>query len=118
VAVALYSNAGFGWAADEPGHGLAFASALRPLDAPAAAPLAASGDYAPLLLLEGPTGVPKVLSEYLTGIRGGYSTSSPTYAPAHGGNYNHGWLIGDEATISATTQAELDAMLEIAPQSE
>jgi hypothetical protein len=118
VAVALYNNNGFGWGVDEPGHGLAFLSALDPLDAPAAAPLSANGDYAPPLLLEGPTGVPKVLSEYLAGIRGGYSKSSPAYPATHGGNYNHGWLIGDESTISARTQAELDTMLEIAPQSE
>jgi hypothetical protein len=118
VAVALYSNDGFGWGVDEPGHGLAFLSARDPLDAPAAAPLSANGDYAPPLLLEGPTGVPNVLREYLAEIRGGYSTSSPAYPAAHGGNYNHGWLLGDESTISAATQAELDTMLEITPQSE
>jgi len=116
VAVALFEEGGFGWGADEPGRGLVFANASRPLDAPAAAPLAASGDYAPLLLLESPVGVPKVLAEYLTDIRPAYS-STPAYRPAHGA-YNHGWLIGDESAISATTQAELDTMLEIAPQHE
>ena len=34
------------------------------------------------------------------------------------GAYNHGWLIGDESAISARTQAELDGLLEIAPQAE
>lgn len=116
VAVALFEEGGFGWGADEPGHGLVFANVSRPLDAPAAAPLASSGDYAPLLLLEGPVGVPKVLSEYLTDIRPAY-TSAPAYRASHGA-YNHGWLIGDESAISATTQAELDTMLEIAPQHE
>jgi hypothetical protein len=65
-------------------------------------------------LLESPQGVPPVLAEYLTDIRPAYS-SAPAYRPAHGA-YNHGWLIGDESAISATTQAELDTMLEIAPQ--
>ena len=114
VAVALFSDGGFGWGVDEPGHGLAFASLLRPLDAPAAAPLAASGEYAPLLLVAGPVGVPKVLSEYLRFIRPAYS-NAPAYRPVNGA-YNHGWLIGDEQAISATTQAELDTMLEISPQ--
>jgi hypothetical protein len=113
IAVALFSEGGFGWGVDEPGHGLVFASALRPLDAPAAAPLSASGEYGPLLLLGGANGVPQVLSEYLKDIRPGYS-QAPQYRPVHGA-YNHGWLIGDESAIGSTTQAELDAMLEIAP---
>jgi putative cell wall binding repeat protein len=112
IAVALFSEGGFGWGADEPGRGLVFAQPTRPLDAPAAAILSASGEYAPLLLLEGPQGVPAVLAEYLKDIQPGYS--EPQYRPAHG-SYNHGWLIGDESAISATTQAELDGMLEIAP---
>jgi hypothetical protein len=116
IAVALFEEGGFGWGADEPGHGLVFANASRPLDAPAAAPLASSGNYAPLLLLEGSVGVPKVLSEYLTDIRPAYS-NAPAYRASHGA-YNHGWLIGDESAVSATTQAELDTMLEIAPQHE
>lgn len=113
IAVALFSNGGFGWGVDEPGHGLVFANATRPLDAPAAAMLSASGQYGPLLLLEGPEGVPAVLGEYLADIRPGYS-EAPQYRPVHGA-YNHGWLIGDESAISAKTQAELDGMLEIAP---
>ncbi len=114
IAVALFSDGGFGWGVDEPGHGLVFANATRPLDAPAAAMLSASGQYGPLLLLEGPEGVPGVLSEYLTDIRPGYAEAPPQYRAVHG-SYNHGWLIGDESAISARTQAELDGMLEIAP---
>ncbi len=114
IAAALFSDGAFGWGIDEPGHGLVFANASRPLDGPAAAPLAANGDYAPLLLLEGPVGVPKVLSEYLLDIRPAYA-NTPAYGPVNGA-YNHGWLIGGEEAISATTQAELDAVLEIAPQ--
>ncbi len=114
IAVARYSDGPFGWGVEQPGHGLVFASASRPLDAPAAAPLSANGDYAPLLLLEAPNQVPKALREYLSDIQPAY-TDAPEYQPVHGA-YNHGWLIGDEAAITATVQAELDAMLEIAPQ--
>jgi hypothetical protein len=110
IALARYSDGSFGWGVEEPGHGLVFASAARPLDAPAAAPLSASGDFGPLLLLEGPRGVPPALATYLTDIQPSY----PEYQPTRG-FYNHGWLIGDEAAIAARTQAELDALLEIAP---
>jgi hypothetical protein len=115
IAVARFSDGAFGWGVEQPGHGLVFASASRPLDAPAAAPLSASGDYAPLLLLESPSAVPTVLSEYLNDIKPAYG-DTPEYQPVHGA-YNHGWLIGDDEVIAPTVQAELDAMLEIAPQS-
>jgi hypothetical protein len=115
IAVARYSDGAFGWGVDEPGHGLVFANASRPLDAPAAAPLSASGDYGPLLLLERPGPVPGVLATYLIDISPGYDPDNPEY-PAVKGAYNHGWLIGDERAIAATTQAELDTLLEITPR--
>jgi hypothetical protein len=115
IAVARYSDGSFGWGVEQPGHGLAFANASRPLDAPAAAPLSASGEYAPLLLLEGPDQVPDVLREYLSDIRPAYG-AAPEYQPVRG-VYNHGWLIGDGEAIAPTVQAELDTMLEISPQS-
>ncbi|MFI5004248.1 MAG: hypothetical protein ACHQE6_04470 [Solirubrobacterales bacterium] len=115
IAVARFSDGAFGWDVEQPGHGLVFANASRPLDAPAAAPLSASGDYAPLLLLERPDLIPPVLSEYLSDIRPGYSAAPESEYPAVRGAYNHGWLIGDGGAIAATVQAELDAMLEIAP---
>lgn len=111
VAVARYSDGSFGWGAVEPGHGLAFANASRPLDGPAAAVLAATGDYAPLLLLEAPDALPATLTSYLSDLQPG----TPPTGPVHG-VYNHGWLIGDETAISAETQARLDAILEISPR--
>jgi len=114
IAVSRYSDGSFGWGVHEPGHGLAFANAARPLDGPAAAPLASSGDYAPLLLLESPNQVPTALSRYLHDIQPAYSTSQPQYGPSRGA-YNHGWLIGDEQAISTAVQAQLDTLLEIAP---
>jgi Cell wall binding domain 2 (CWB2) len=113
-AVARFTDGSFGWGVKEPGHGLVFASAARPFDAPAGALLSASGDYGPLLLLEGPHGVPAPLARYLSDIQPAYG-EAPQYQPVHG-SYNHGWLIGDEQAISSLTQAELDSMLEIAPR--
>jgi hypothetical protein len=108
IAVARFTDGSFGWGVEEPGHGLVFANASRPLDAPAAAPLAATGDYAPLLVLESPRGVPSELGGYLSDLQPG----SPSSGPVHG-VYNHGWLIGDERAISATTQARLDSILQL-----
>ncbi len=111
VAVARFSDGVFGWGVVEPGHGLVFANPRRPLDGPAAAPLAATGDYAPLLLLEGPARLGSALGSYLTDLQPG----TPPSGPVHG-VYNHGWVMGDESAITATTQARIDATLEISPK--
>jgi ell wall binding domain 2 (CWB2) len=102
IAVSRFADGSFGWGIREPGHGLVFANAI----------LSATGDYAPLLLLEGsPGAVPPALSAYLSDIRPAAPHSQPVK-----GVYNHGWLIGDERAIPASTQAELDAALQIVPQ--
>ncbi len=113
VAVARFTDGAFGWGVKEPGHGLVFANAARPLDAPAAAILSATGDYGPLLLLEAPTQISSTLSHYLGDIEPAYTAATPPVK----GIYNHGWLIGDERAISAVTQAELDSVLEITESS-
>ncbi len=112
LAVARYGNGAFGWGVKEPGHGLVFADAARPLDAPAAALLSATGDYGPLLLLESAYEVPSAVAKYLGDIQPAYTPATPPVK----GVYNHGWLIGDEHTIAAVTQAEIDSLLEISPR--
>jgi hypothetical protein len=113
IEIARYTDGSFGWGVKEPGHGLVFANASRPLDGPASALLSATGDYGPLLLLARPAQVPPALAGYLSDIQPAYST--PQFPPVRGA-YNHGWLIGDEGAISAVTQAEIDSVLEIRPQ--
>ncbi|HEV2973838.1 MAG TPA: hypothetical protein VGX69_02445 [Solirubrobacteraceae bacterium] len=112
ISVSRFSRGSFGWGIHEAGHGLVFASVARPLDGPAAAPLSAHGDYAPLLVLDTGVSVPAALTRYLSDIEPGYTASVPPVREV----YNHGWLIGDEQAISAHAQAELDALLEIAPR--
>lgn len=114
LAVARFTHGTFGWGVKEPGHGLVFANVSRPLDAPAAALLSATGDYAPLLLLEGAGEIPAAVAKYLGDIKPAYTAK----VPAVKGVYNHGWLIGDESAISAATQAEIDSLLEISPRPE
>lgn len=111
IAVARFTDGSFGWGVLEPGHGLVFANAARPLDGPAAAPLSATGDYGPLLLLESAGAIPAPLGAYLSDLQPG----SPSSGAVHG-VYNHGWIMGDTSAISAATQASLDARLEIAPR--
>jgi len=112
ISVSRFSHGSFGWGIHEAGHGLVFANVSRPLDAPAAAPLSAHGDYGPLLLLAHGASVPPALTRYLSNIEPGYTAAVPPVREV----YNHGWLIGDERAISALAQAELDTVLEIAPR--
>jgi hypothetical protein len=112
ISVSRFSHGTFGWGIHEAGHGLVFANVARALDAPAAAPLSAHGDYGPLLLLEHSASVPGPLTRYLSNIEPGYTAAIPPVREV----YNHGWLIGDEHAISALAQAEIDTLLEIAPR--
>jgi hypothetical protein len=112
ISVARFQHGSFGWGVHEAGHGLAFANATHPLDAPASASLSAHGDFAPLLLLESGATVPPALAHYLSDLEPGYTAAIPPVRSV----YNHGWLIGDEKAISALAQAEIDAVLEIAPR--
>jgi putative cell wall-binding protein len=107
IAFARYTDPTFGWGVVDPGHGLVFARADRPLDAAAASPLSVSGSYGPLLLLAGPTGLDGAVGQYLLDIQPGY-TRDPVR-----GVYNHGWIVGDDRIISVATQARIDSLLEI-----
>src|SRR5438067_2247022 len=87
------------------------ASACRsvwPLDAAAAAPLSASGDWGPLLVTSGGGQVPDPLRTYLLDLKPGY-IDDPTRAV-----YNHVWLIGDQSAISVAFQAQIDDLAEVA----
>ena len=110
IAFARYVDGNFGWGVVDPGHGLVFANVDRPLDAAAAAPLSSTGTYGPLLLTSG-SRLPVPLVQYLLDIQPGYAKD-----PVRG-VYNHGWLMGDEAAISAADQSRIDSLLEIIPVS-
>jgi len=102
----------FGWAMRSPGHGYVLINASRPLDAAAAAPLSASGDYGPQLLINNPSTLPTaVLNYFLNYATPGYTQEGPTAAV-----YNHGWVIGDQNAITVSVQAEMDHLLEAVPQ--
>jgi hypothetical protein len=112
IAFARFADGSFGWGVVDPGHGLLFANATRPLDAAAAAPLAASGSYGPLLVVNQADTVPRSLEQYLLDIQPGYQGD-----PVRG-VYNHAWLMGDDAAISVDAQSRIDSLLEIVPVSQ
>jgi ell wall binding domain 2 (CWB2) len=109
IAFARYVDGAFGWGVVDPGHGLVFINAKRPLDAAAAAPLSASGKYGPMLVHEGGPKLAGPLESYLLDIQPGYRRD-----PVRG-VYNHGWVIGDEAAMPINVQSRIDALLEISP---
>ena len=107
---ARYSDPSFGWnIAELPGHGMQLANASRPLDAAAAASLASSGKWGPLLITDTPDALPPELRSFLLDIKPGYETD-PTEAV-----YNHIWLMGDATAIGGQVQAEIDELAELAP---
>lgn len=102
----------FGWAVRSPGHGYVLLNAHRPLDAAAAAPLSASSDYGPQLLVNDASKLPpSVLNFFLNYATPGYTREGPTAAV-----YNHGWVIGNVSAISLAVQAEMDMRLEVVPE--
>ena len=84
------------------------ANADRPLDAAAAASLASSGKWGPLLLTDTADALPPELRSFLLDIKPGYETD-PTRAV-----YNHIWLMGDATAIGGQVQAEVDELAELA----
>ena len=112
VAFARYVDGTFGWGVIDPGHGFVFASAQRPGDAGAAAPLSGSGTYGPLLVTTDPAQLPRSVQSFLLDVQPGY-TKDPVR-----GVYNHGWIVGDEQALSLPVQSQIDALLEIVPVNE
>jgi hypothetical protein len=106
---ARYSDGSFGWNINDPGHGLELANADRPLDSAAAASLASSGKWGPLLITDTSAALPPELRSFLLDIKPGYETD-PTRAV-----YNHIWLMGDATAIGGQVQAEIDELAELAP---
>ena len=106
---ARYTDGSFGWGLNDPGHGMELANADRPLDAAAAASLASSGKWGPLLITDTTDALPPELRSFLLDIKPGFETD-PTRAV-----YNHIWLMGDATAIGGEAQAEVDELAELVP---
>jgi hypothetical protein len=109
VFFARFSDGSFGWNINDPGHGMELANAKRPLDGAAAASLASSGKWGPLLVTDTSEALPPEIRSFLLDIKPGYETD-PTRAV-----YNHIWLMGDATAIGGQVQSEVDELAELAP---
>jgi hypothetical protein len=106
---ARFTDGSFGWNINDPGHGMELANVDRPLDAAAAASLASSGKWGPLLLTDTADALPPELRSFLLDIKPGYE-ADPTRAV-----YNHVWLMGDATAIGGQVQAQVDELAELVP---
>jgi hypothetical protein len=112
IEFARFTDGDFGWNINDPGHGFAIANLDRPLDAAAAAPLAATGGSpGPLLLTDTSASVPPALESFLSDTQPGFQ-DDPTRAV-----FNHVWIIGDTEAISIPFQAQVDQLTKLAPVS-
>ncbi len=107
IAFARYSDDGFGWNINDPGHGFVLARDDEPLNAAAAAPLSGSGTWGPLLLTDSADTLPADVRDYFLDVKPGY-TDNPTRA-----FYNHVWVIGDQEAIELNQQAEVNELAEL-----
>lgn len=112
IEFARFTSGDFGWNINDPGHGYAIANLDRPLDAVAAAPLAATGGApGPLLLTDTAASVPPALESFFSDTQPGFE-DDPTRAV-----FNHVWIIGDTKAISVPFQAQVDQLTKLAPVS-
>lgn len=110
IAFARYERRGFGWGITVPGYNFAVANTARPMDAVAAAPLAANGVFAPLLLTDDARTLPRSLESYFLDVQPGYVEDDPSDAV-----YNRVWILGDDDAVSIAEQARIDRTAELVP---
>ncbi|MFN8151721.1 MAG: cell wall-binding repeat-containing protein [Solirubrobacterales bacterium] len=110
ITFARFVDGDFGWNINDPGHGFTIANIDRPLDAAAAAPLAATGGTpGPMLLTDDANKVPDALAGFLMDTQPGF-VDDPSRAV-----FNRIWILGDEAAISVAFQAQVDQLTRLAP---
>jgi hypothetical protein len=110
LAFARFKSGNFGWGAVVPGQNLTIANQHRPADAAAAAGLGANGVFAPLLLTDKASPLPRALEGYLLDIQPGFEGNDPSQ-----GVYNHAWILGGGDALAPDAQARIDAATALIP---
>ncbi len=95
IAVARFTDGSFGWGVKEPGHGLVFANLAARWTPPPRRCSRRPATTGRCCCSKAPIKLPPALTSYLSDIQPAYS--NPQFPPVRGA-YNHGWLIGDEAS--------------------
>jgi hypothetical protein len=110
IAFARYQGTGnFGWGANVPGFNFSLASTNRPLEIAAGAVLGGNGIFAPMLLTDTASALPKSLDSYFLDVQPGFE------GDPRDGVYNHVWILGDTETISPAAQGRLDEITQLIP---
>lgn len=109
VQVAAFSDpqTAWGWAIDNPGHGLVVMNSHREMDVAAATTISSGAAYGPLLLNSSASVLDPSLQNYLLDIQPAYRDNPST------GVYNRAWLLGDTSAISSSLQAQIDKLTQI-----
>jgi hypothetical protein len=109
VQVAAYTDpqSGWGWGIVNPGHGLVVMNSHHEMDIAAATTLSSGAAFGPLMLNSQANMLDKALRNYLLDIQPGFIDD-----PSNG-VYNRAWLLGNEVSLSASLQAEIDKLCEI-----
>ncbi len=115
IGFARYKDGAFGWNVNRPGHGFTLARTTDTLGAITLAPLAASGLHGPLLLTDSATTLPAAVRSYLLDVKPGFYPDDPALDATQAGGYNRAWIQGGIDQVDEKQQAQLDALLEIAP---
>jgi hypothetical protein len=110
IAFARFKSGDFGWGAVVPGQNLTVANQSRPADAAAASGLGANGVFAPLLLTDKASPLPRALEGYLLDIQPGFEKDDPSQ-----GVYNHVWILGGGDAVAPDAQARIDAATALIP---
>lgn len=95
----------FGWGLTNAGHHYTFGTTEQWMSLMPAAGLAQRGGYSPVILIE-KNEIPREIESYL-------STVKPAYSGAMSQVFNHGWILGDEESISKELQAQISDILQI-----
>lgn len=94
----------FGWGIAEAGHNFIFVNPKNWQGAVAASVLSHKGKHGPQLLVEKDS-IPEPVKKYLETVK--------THASApQEQQFNHGWIIGSQDSISKAVQIQLDRLLE------
>lgn len=112
IAFARFKSGGFGWGAAVPGQNLTIANQSRPADAAGAGGLGANGVFAPLLVTDDASPLPRAIEGYLLDIQPGFEGNDPSQ-----GVYNHVWILGGTGAVGADAQARIDAATALVPVS-
>jgi ell wall binding domain 2 (CWB2) len=105
IEFASFNSGDFGWGPIAPGGNYTVANTDRPGDAAGAAGLGGNGIFAPLLLTDSASALPRSLEGFFLDVQPGYYEDTDPRQSV----YNHVWILGGTSAVSAEAQGRLDS---------